>query len=371
MKEIYYISNNLDVGGSQKVLISIANEAIKHGYKVNIISLTNNLFLSNVLNKSENLNIITCTNNKTSKGLINRLIITYNLFKYLTLKKPKILHSHLWQIDILYLLIIRIFFDVKIIHTIHSPGSSYLKINKLDIINNYIEKKLLTLNNVTITVVSEEIKTVIKNILDFKGYCFLIPNGVFMPNEKLIKKKLIKKDKYNFIFPARFQESKGHRILLVAFKMLLDFSPVYNCDLFLIGTGLKENLSDFIKSLDLNKNVILLDPVCDIYEILSKSDFGVFPSLYEGHSIALCEMMAIGLPTIATNISSNNYITENGLGALLCDPGSSNSLFNSMKKLIDDIDYANILSFNAQSIIHSKFSEKIMFSEYEKIYNSI
>lgn len=372
MKEISFIANNLNVGGSQKVLISLANEAIIFGYKVNIISLTNNLFLEKVLIKNINLKIYKCTNSNTSKGIYNRLNISYNLFKHLIKLRPKFIHSHLWQIDIIYLLLIKYFLRIKILHTIHSPGSSYLKINNSDYLNNYIEKKLVNSSKkVKITLVSNEIIEVIKKVLNFNGVCKVIPNGVELPKNNLIKKTLLKKDKYSFIFPARFQESKGHKILLDAFKMLVDDLSRYDLKLILVGTDLKENLFDIITDLNLTNHVIIRDPVVDIYNILSEADFGVFPSLYEGHSIALCEMMAIGLPIVATNISSNLFITENGQGAILCNPNSSIALFNCMKTLVEDIGNSNSLSIKAQEIINTHFSEKTMFLEYEKIYSEL
>jgi glycosyltransferase involved in cell wall biosynthesis len=264
---------------------------------------------------------------------------------------------------------LKYFSKIKIIHTIHSPGSSYLKKTKLDLLNNFIEKKLITSKyDIIVTVVSNEIKDVIKRVLNFNGNCSVIPNGVLLPNSNLMKKKLQKKDSYTFIFPARFQESKGHKILLNAFRKLIDDLPSNKFELILVGTELKENLSETITEYELNKHIKIYEPVSDIYEILTKADFGVFPSLYEGHSIALCEMMAIGLPVVATNITSNKYITEEGTGAILCEPNSSIALLDSMKKLIDDINFSNILSAKGQSIINNKFSEKIMFSEYEKIY---
>lgn len=369
MGKIYFITNNLDVGGSQKVLISLANEGLKYGYNVNIISLTNNLFLKNILLQKDNLNIFTCTSKMTSKGILNRIIITFNLLLFIFKNKPKFLHSHLWQIDIFYLILIKRIFNIKIIHTIHSPGSSYLKANKIDILNNYIEKKLITSKkNTIVTVVSNEIKDVISTVLDFKGECQVIPNGVLMPNINLIKKNHEVKDKYIFIFPARFQESKGHKILLHAFKELINISPKYNSDLILVGTELSENLTSLISELELTNHVKIIEPVSDIYKILETADFGVFPSLYEGHSIALCEMMAIGLPIVATNIISNLYITQNGKGALLCESNSVSSLFNGMKKLIDNPINSTNLSVNAKKIVKENFSDSKMFFEYNKMY---
>lgn len=368
MKEVVYLTNNLGVGGSQKVLVTLAQEAASCGYNVTIISLCNNLLLVDKLNSYDNVRIIVCSKLNSTKGILNRLFISLNLFKYFIVHKPLLIHSHLWQIDIIYLIFLKLFYRNRIIHTIHSPGSSYLKRNYFDLINNKIEGIFInSFKGVYVTIVSIEIAEVIKRVLKYGKKSFLISNGIILPNCGAKNSSCDRYEIKKIIFPARFQQSKGHIILLRAVKKLI--ACKFNVQLILIGTELKDNLLEEIERLDLIDNVVILDPVSNIESVLCSSDFGVFPSLYEGHSIALSEMMAVGLPIVATNIDSNLMVTENGKGALMCLPNSIDSLFENLKKILVDSDLANELGANARDIAERRFSSSVMFKKYSELYN--
>jgi glycosyltransferase involved in cell wall biosynthesis len=370
MKRITLVTNNLDIGGSQIILINIANEALSNNYHVNIISLTNNLFLKERIVKSERLQIFTCTNKKNSSGFFNRIIISFNFFKILSKIKPTLLHSHFWQIDIMYLLLATYFFKIKIVHTIHSPGSSYLRQKSMDYFNNFIEEKFINRKNVIVTVVSHEIELVIRKVLNFKKKCTIISNGIKIVDKQYYYTSpspfIKKRENIYFIYPARYQESKGHILLLRAFKQLVKELP--NVILILIGTNLKDNLDSEVSKLCLVDNILFLNPIDDINKVLIHSDFGVFPSLYEGHSIALGEMMAIGLPIVASDITANREVTDNGKAALLYNSDSEIDLFHSMLKLIKYKKIASELSRNAKKTVIEKYSLEQFFLQYIEIY---
>ena len=204
-------------------------------------------------------------------------------------------------------------------------------------------------------------------MLNYNKHAVLIPNGIILPSCIVRNSTFDKHKSIKIIFPARYQKSKGHIILLNAIKRLIDNE--FNVKLILIGIELKENLSEEIQKLDLSNNVIIMDPVSNIESILCSSDIGVFPSLYEGHSIALSEMMAVGLPIVATNIESNLFVTENGRGALMCKPNSVDSLFDNLKKVILDSELAYHLGVNARDIAERRFSSSVMFKKYAELYN--
>lgn len=363
MKEIAFITNNLNVGGSQKVIVNLANAACKRGYKVLIISLTSDLFLKSCLDTCVEIEV--CSPKLKSSGFINRFFIFLSLIKILRKKKISLLHSHLWQIDIIYLVLTKLILKVRVIHTIHSPGSSYLKLKLFDHINNFIENIFINkFKDVQVTVVSPEIKLVIEDVLSFSKHSIFIPNGVEISD---IDKKKVTAG-FTFIYPARFQESKGHKYLLEAIKILVNRG--YNIELQLLGIGLFENLYEIILDLNLINNVQIIGAVTDVNSYILNANFGVFPSYYEGHSISLCEMMAAGLPIVASNIQSNRLITKEGNGALLFEVGSVMSLANAMETLILDSDLALRLGNQAKLIVEEYYSIDKMFNRYDDIYNN-
>ena len=368
--EITYVTHNLSVGGSQKVIINLTNEALKRNFKVNIITLVNDNYLFNNIIPSENLNVISCVKGNSSKGILIRLQIGFNLLKIIWKRKPKFIHSHLWQIDIAYLIFIGLFSSTRIIHTIHSPGGAYLRENFIHHINILIERTFIHMfKKNKIIAVSEETNIVIKNILNYNK-SHVIPNGIdfdsFQQKNQILNHQLFDLDKKIFVYPARFVTSKGHDLLLTAFSF---FSKIHNNTyLLLVGTDLKENLYELVEDLNLIDRVIFYGPSSNINNLLSQCHYGVFPSQYEGHSLALCEMMASGLPIVASDINPVKYITNNGKGALLFKQDSVDDLLLKMVKLFNDKDYALSLSIMGKKIIKEKFSAFQMLDSHLRLY---
>uniref|UniRef100_UPI004047F10A glycosyltransferase family 4 protein n=1 Tax=Algoriphagus sp. TaxID=1872435 RepID=UPI004047F10A len=369
-QEITYVTHNLSIGGSQKVIINLANEALKLNYIVNIIVLVNDLYLLTNISSSPNLRVYTCIDLPISKGFYNRLIIGNNLFKILRRIKPAFVHSHLWQIDVFYLLLLKWFTKVRVVHTIHSPGGAYFMDSFSHRLNVYIERAALNLfGKIDLIVVSEETEGVVRKILRYKDTCHLIPNGIDTDSFKHLDNddEILKEERVYFVFPSRYQTSKGHVLLLQAFEMLLQVHPeVY---LVLIGIGLEENLSGVAENLNITDRTIFYGPTNKIDKVLSRCQFGVFPSQYEGHPIALCEMMAAGLAIVASDIPANKFVSNNGQGAFLFKHDSAYELFIGMRTVLENAGYANHLRTKAVGIVTEQFSAIKMFQLHSDLYN--
>ena len=65
-----------------------------------------------------------------------------------------------------------------------------------------------------------------------------------------------------------------------------------------------------IKELDISDYVTFHGPIKNIEEKYRESDIFFLPSLYEGFPNVLCEAMACGLPSIATNVSDSQRILQ-------------------------------------------------------------
>ena len=370
-REITYITHNLSIGGSQKVIINLTNEALRQNYIVNIIVLVNDLYLLSNIDSSPNLRVFTCINLPTSRGFYNRLIIGNNLFKILRRVKPPFVHSHLWQIDVFYLLLLKWFTKVKVIHTIHSPGGAYFMDSFSHRLNVYIERAVLNLfGKIDLVVVSEETENVVRKILRYNDTCHLIPNGIDADSFKRIDNNddVLTEDRVYFVFPSRYQASKGHILLFEAFKMLIRKHPdVY---LVLVGIGLEENLKQAAEDFEITDRTIFYGPTSEVNKVLSKCRFGVFPSQYEGHPIALCEMMAAGLAVVSSDIPANKFVTDGGKGALLFKHNSVEDLYIGMCKLLEDKEYSDGLGLEGQKIIREKFSAARMFKLHTDLYDT-
>ena len=111
---------------------------------------------------------------------------------------------------------------------------------------------------------------------------------------------------------ARYNEQKGHSVLLKALSMLMKKNIAFTC--LLVGKGCdKENstLVDTIKALALTDHVQLLGQQNTITHIMNAIDIHILPSVSgEGFPNTVAEAMCCGTPCIVTDVGDAAEITS-------------------------------------------------------------
>ena len=99
---------------------------------------------------------------------------------------------------------------------------------------------------------------------------------------------------------GRFEHQKNHEFLVKVFKQLYMRNP--RIRFLLIGTGsLEGKVREQLRSYGLEKVTTILKHRTDIPDLLQAMDLVVFPSHFEGFSMAMVEMQAAGLRILASN----------------------------------------------------------------------
>lgn len=135
---------------------------------------------------------------------------------------------------------------------------------------------------------------ILRNAIDTKKY-------LYNPQkEKKMKESLHIQNKFVIGHVGRFDPQKNHGFLIDIFHCVekIEKSSV----LLLVGTGCgKSEIEDKVKKLGLKDKVFFLGSRSDVPEILQAVDVFVFPSLYEGLSVATVEAQAAGIPCILSD----------------------------------------------------------------------
>lgn len=147
--------------------------------------------------------------------------------------------------------------------------------------------------------------TTIKNGINMERYAFS------QSERNRLRKELGLNDKKVVLHAGRFNRQKNHAYLLQIFKEMADRDPAVH--LLLAGTGeLLDETRSAIGRYGLNERVSLLGLREDIPSLLSAADLFLFPSLYEGLSVALVEAQANGIPVLTTtNLSPETVFSSN------------------------------------------------------------
>jgi glycosyltransferase involved in cell wall biosynthesis len=98
-------------------------------------------------------------------------------------------------------------------------------------------------------------------------------------------------------------------------------------------------------------------------------DILLFPTVREGHSIAVLEAMASGLPVVASNVASLPEQIIHEQGGFLCTLGDVNKFANAIQNLADDIILRKYLGDFNRAKVEESFTLNNMISDYNKVFS--
>lgn len=274
---------------------------------IDLLILSNNkLDLIDLLDPRIKIHIIPLKNRNS--GILNTLGLFFNykrIAKTIREISPDIIHTHVMLYSSLpvYLAMKSLKNKYQHFHTIHTVGLHYSSRSFLSRLKCRIESKIYNSFNSKIISITPVLNDIIKEKLHVNNFSiYNIGNGVDLrkfPNLKTESKE--QTSSFNIIYLARLDKGKNHITLLKAINLVSKKIP--NIKLHLIGDGSKrDKITDFIAVNQLGENVVIHGNVQNVEPLLRNGNVGVFPSEFEGCSIAILEMMASGLPIICSNI---------------------------------------------------------------------
>jgi CDP-glycerol glycerophosphotransferase len=173
---------------------------------------------------------------------------------------------------------------------------------------------------------STEIKTV-RNTLDLDRIKSLASVPVVFCNTT-VAAILDEPDVTAFIALGRLSPEKRFDRLIQAFSKIVANNP--KAVLFICGSGpLHKELDALITTLSLTSHVYLLGQVPNPYSLMSRCNFCVMSSDYEGQPMVLLEAIALQVPCIGTDIPGIRSVLKNNVGTLV--PASEAGLVKGMQ----------------------------------------
>lgn len=163
--------------------------------------------------------------------------------------------------------------------------------------------------------------------------------------------KILNSQSKKFINVGRFSPEKGQFRLIKCFERLWkEDNSIY---LIIIGGRgeLYEQIVDYVSKLECKNNIVTINNVKNPYAIMSKCDYFVLSSFYEGFGLVLAEANICGLPIISTDIDGPKKFMEKYNGTLV--ENSNDGIYEGMKQLladkikIIDVDYKK---YNKQAL---------------------
>jgi len=182
-------------------------------------------------------------------------------------------------------------------------------------------------------------------------------------SERLAKFEL-PRDKTIVLTVGQFVDRKGRWILLEAARQIGLTSSDFQFVWLMPKLPSEEDLHR-IEEFGLGKvfTPILSSAVGDdresILRFFTCADIFVLPSLHEGLPIAILEAMALGIPTISTNVNAIPEAVIHNRTGILLGPGDSAQLAQEILKLKNEPSRRELLSSEGRRHVLENFDERI------------
>jgi glycosyltransferase involved in cell wall biosynthesis len=164
-------------------------------------------------------------------------------------------------------------------------------------------------------------------------------------------------------FVGRIVRDKGIVELLSSFSRLIkDYS---NIKLLIVGGNKDEIISNKIDQFlkfEYDKNVIFCGKTQEIKKYYASFDIFTLPSYREGFGSVIIEAQAMMVPVIVSNIPGPNEIIEHKKNGLIIEKKSVDSLYLSLKELIDDYNFRIELANNGYLSAINKYNQNDLFN---------
>lgn len=281
--------------------------------------------------------------------------------------------------------------NIDLIHT------QYLRENYIALLSRFFNPKVKVMytnhfilpNNLVIRIINRFVTLLEANIVAVcnKGKEMMISNGVNgkkinvifngvdpnfwgEPVSSTIRDEYgIEKYAFVFLCVSRFAHDKGHKFLVDSIAQLKKITNrKFKCILANDGP-LFEEVKKQASSLGLDDDIVFTGFRRDVKNLISGSDLYINASEHEALSFAIIEMLASGLPVIATDMGGNgDIINPQTKCGMLVKYDDAKGLAEALKKVMEDENLQKELSENALKAIKGKFNLDKMVMETYNLY---
>ena len=365
MKKILFMCINMNIGGTEKALLTMLNEMDRSKYEITLLMLEEyGGFLNQI---PDGIKVMYLKEYKTLKKFINdppqlvakELIKNRKIIKGLSVLFVYIISKLMKDISIYYKYILSNVdtlnekYDIAIAYAGPMDFISYFVINKIK------SKKRVQWIHFDITKIGFNINFA-KRIYDKFDKVFVVSNEGkdklinFLPSLKdktevffnIISCKMIEKMSYEgegfsddfdgtrILTVGRLSKEKGQDLIIPVLKKLKENG--YKVRWYCIGDGpARKEYEKLVDELNIKDDFIFLGSKLNPYTYMKECDIYVQPSKHEGYCITLGEARCFNNPIVTTNFTGANEQIVNENTGLVCEINEE-EIYKAIKKLLDD-----------------------------------
>ena len=365
MKKILFMCINMNIGGTEKALLTMLNEMDRRKYDITLFMLEEHGGFLNQI--PDGIKVMYLKEYKTLKKFINNppqlvakeLIKNRKVISGLSILFIYTISKLIKDISIYYKYILRNVdilneeYDIAIAYAGPMDFISYFVINKIK------SKKRVQWIHFDITKIGFNVNFA-KKIYDKFDKVFVVSNEGkdklinFLPSLKdktevffnISSCKMIEKMSYEgegfsddfdgtrILTVGRLSKEKGQDLIIPVLKKLKENG--YKVRWYCIGDGpAKKEYEKLVDKLNIKDDFIFLGSKLNPYTYMKECNIYVQPSKHEGYCITLGEARCFNNPIVTTNFTGANEQIVNENTGLVCEINEE-EIYKAIKKLLDD-----------------------------------
>jgi glycosyltransferase involved in cell wall biosynthesis len=362
------------VAGAEKHLLDLLPELKKHDINCELLCISSPKSAASLEEYCAEMNRKGVkTTLITPKSKISFLSAAKKISQYLKLNKIHIVHSHLFNADLIAILIKKIYFKKLIVlSTKHGYEEKYLlqiglgnrkiRYNVYYFISKWVIKQIN--HNLA---VSRAISDVYYHLKFGKHRMKYVHHGIGVPSINEKRKPLNGNPK--ILMVGRLMQIKGHIYLIQALPEVIKKFP--ELKLILAGDGpIKDDLITISKNLDVLDHIEFVGFAApQLY--VSQCQLMVLPSLFESFGLVYIESFALKIPVIAFDAEAGNQIIENNETGILVLKRDSKALAEKIIFLLESPEERKRIAENAYKRFQTYYNVERMAKETIEWYRSI
>ncbi len=322
-RRILHVSDSLQIGGAERVLIGLAAGLVDRGARVTVACSVGGPLEMEAHRAGVDVRVL-------GSSLVKRRLdanFTWALTRLIMNEPPDLVHTHMHASSVAATLALRQSRIPLVLHEHSEAGwrdfetrcaaaEAYRRSAAVIAVSSAIRRRLVDVDGVP----SAKIH-VIHNALPRLPSLAAAVGGLPRPDGPLVG------------VVARLQPEKGVAIFLRAAARLAQGMP--DAGFVVVGDGPQRGMLERLAA-DLGVVVTFLGFRPDGPTLIGELDLLVIPSLSEGTPLVLLEAAAAGVPVVATTVGGIPEQVSDGIEALLVPPGDDRALADACRRILAD-----------------------------------
>ncbi len=198
--------------------------------------------------------------------------------------------------------------------------------------------------------------------------CVIIPLGLDL-KPFLAVEESENKDALTVGMIGRLTKIKNHKMFLDGAALIKKKAPNLNVRFVIVGDGeLKYEISDYIKKLGLEKDVLMIGWKADLASIYSGLDVVALTSDNEGTPLCIIEAMASARPVVATDVGGVGDLVIDDKTGYLVWRGDVEAFSDRVLDLLKDKTRRRAFGAAARNLAASRYTEGRLIGDIERLY---